>query len=188
MKTARFADVVAACGRPQNHLVFAAPEKDAALQSAVRAGRVMTIHQEHVGTHKDFGVVGFKPEPHAQFLVFPRSLKTFAEKRIVGIDFALLAESPALPRPTPRRAPAHRSAATRVEPRFKFPEPATPPPMSQSREKSRTAPAAPATAPAKRRAGDPLRRAVELAVRELKNGKAVAAYERLQAALRDNPD
>jgi hypothetical protein len=187
MQTARFAAVVARSGRPLIHLVFAAPEKDATLQSAVRAERVMTIHQEHVGTRKDYGRVGFHPEPHAQVLIFPRSLKPFAEKRIVGIDFSLVDEPAALPRPAPRRAPAPRPAATRVTPRFQFtaPPPKTTAPMRLPPPHPRTAPRAAAPA-AKSPAAAALRRAVKLAVQELKDGKAVAAYERLQAALRES--
>lgn len=120
MKTARFAAVVARSGQPLNHLVFAAPAQDAALQSAVRAHRVMTIHQEHVGTHKDYGLVGFHPAPHAQYLVFPRSLKSFAGKRIVGVNFELLAQPPVAARRMPR--PASPPVATRVIPRFKVPD------------------------------------------------------------------
>lgn len=185
MKTARFAAVVARSGQPLNHLVFAAPAQDAALQSAVRAHRVMTIHQEHVGTHKDYGLVGFHPAPHAQYLVFPRSLKSFAGKRIVGIDFNLVAEPPAIRRPAPRRAPAHRPAATRLRPRFTFSEPIPPhsaaPAPAPLRRRSASAP--PTSQPAPSSSDAALRRAVRLAVQELKDGRSVAAYERLQAAL-----
>ena len=40
----------------------------------------------------DFGVVGFKASKDARYLVFPKSLKRFANKRVVGIDWRLVRE------------------------------------------------------------------------------------------------
>jgi len=51
---------------------------------------VMTILKSESGT--DFGIVGFKQRKGATYLVFPKSLKRFAEKRIIGIDWALVRE------------------------------------------------------------------------------------------------
>ena len=51
----------------------------------------MTIHQAHRGQGADFGAVGLMKSRDAQIFVFPKSLKTFTGKRIVGIDYALLA-------------------------------------------------------------------------------------------------
>ncbi len=48
----------------------------------------MTILKSDSGT--DFGVVGFKERKGATYLAFPKSLKQFADKRVVGIDWALL--------------------------------------------------------------------------------------------------
>ncbi len=50
----------------------------------------MTIQKSESGT--DFGIAGFKEEKGASYLVFPRSLRRFADKRIVGIDWALVRE------------------------------------------------------------------------------------------------
>ena len=49
----------------------------------------MTVQKSEGG--RDFGVVDFKESKGATYLVFPKSLKRFAGKRIVGIDWALLA-------------------------------------------------------------------------------------------------
>jgi len=50
----------------------------------------MTILKSEGGT--DFGIVGFKQRKGATYLVFPKSLKRFADKRIVGIDWTLVHE------------------------------------------------------------------------------------------------
>ena len=50
----------------------------------------MTILKSESGT--DFGVVGFKASRDARYLVFPKSLKRFANKRIVGIDWTPVRE------------------------------------------------------------------------------------------------
>ncbi len=50
----------------------------------------MTILKSQSGT--DFGIVGFKQRKGATYLLFPKSLKHFAEKRIIGIDWALVRE------------------------------------------------------------------------------------------------
>jgi hypothetical protein len=49
----------------------------------------MTIRASESGT--DFGVVGFhKQKAAARYLAFPKSLKRFEGKRIIGIDWALV--------------------------------------------------------------------------------------------------
>jgi hypothetical protein len=52
MKTARFAAVVEAAGTPDTHLLLVSPEKDKALQAAIRTHRLMTVHQELVGNKR----------------------------------------------------------------------------------------------------------------------------------------
>ena len=61
MKTARFAAVVEAAGKPDTHLLLVSPEKDKALQAAIKTHRVMTVHQELVGNKADHGTFGFVP-------------------------------------------------------------------------------------------------------------------------------
>jgi len=50
----------------------------------------MTIQKSESGT--DFGLIGFKERKGATYLEFPKSLKRFAEKRIIGLDWALVRE------------------------------------------------------------------------------------------------
>ena len=50
----------------------------------------MTILNTDSGT--DFGIAGFKESKGATHLIFPKSLKQFVDKRVVGIDWALVRE------------------------------------------------------------------------------------------------
>ena len=88
MKTVRFAAVVAASGKPEIHLLLMEPGKDSQLQRAIKANQVMTIHQSAVGTKADYGTIGFE-KTLGQFLIFPKSLKRFEDRRVVGINFDL---------------------------------------------------------------------------------------------------
>ena len=48
----------------------------------------MTIQRSDAGT--EFGIVGFKERKGGSYLVFPKSLKRFEDKRIVGINWELV--------------------------------------------------------------------------------------------------
>jgi hypothetical protein len=90
VKTARFSRVVEKCGKPLVYTLWQKPAADRHLQSQIKKNRVMTILKSESGT--DFGIVGFKQRNGASYLLFPKSLKRFAEKRIIGIDWALVCE------------------------------------------------------------------------------------------------
>jgi len=90
IKTARFAQVVKDCGKPQVYTLWQKPSTDRHLQSQLKNKRVMTILKSESGT--DFGIVGLKESKEARYLIFPKSLKRFADKRIVGIDWSLVSE------------------------------------------------------------------------------------------------
>ncbi len=85
VKTARFADVVQKAGQPEVYTLWQKPAADRHFQSLLKNNRVMTIQQSESGT--DFGIVGFKEQKGANYLAFPKSLKRFADRRIVGIDW-----------------------------------------------------------------------------------------------------
>jgi hypothetical protein len=59
VKTARFAEIVKAAGKPDVHLLLTDLALDPVLQKAIKAGRVMTVHQTVTGQKPDFGTVGF---------------------------------------------------------------------------------------------------------------------------------
>ena len=88
VKTVRFTQVVETCGKPQVYTLWQKPSADRRLQSQLKNNRVMTILRSPTGT--DFGIVGFKENKEARYLIFPKSLKRFADKRIVGLDWALV--------------------------------------------------------------------------------------------------
>jgi hypothetical protein len=90
VKTARFAQVVEDCGKPQVYTLWQKPSTDRHLQSQLKNNRIMTILRSDSGT--DLGIVGFKESKEARYLIFPKSLKRFADKRIVGIDWILVRE------------------------------------------------------------------------------------------------
>jgi len=90
VKTARFTQVIERCGKPQVYTLWQKPSIDRHLQSQLKNNRVMTILKSQSGT--DFGIVGLNENKDARYLIFPKSLKRFAEKRIIGIDWALVRE------------------------------------------------------------------------------------------------
>ncbi|TMP92844.1 MAG: hypothetical protein E6L07_11350 [Verrucomicrobia bacterium] len=88
VKTARFTRVVEKAGEPEVYTLWQKPGADRHFQSQIKNNRVMTIQKSEGGT--DFGFVGFKERKGATYLVFPKSLKRFADKRIVGIDWTVV--------------------------------------------------------------------------------------------------
>ena len=88
VKTVRFADVVEKAGKPEPYTLWQKPGADRHFQSALKNHRVMTIQQSESGT--EFGIVGVKQSKLARYLVFPKSLKRFENKRIVGIKWDLV--------------------------------------------------------------------------------------------------
>ena len=90
IKTARFSQIIESCGKPEVYTLWQKPSADRRLEGQIKKTRVMTILKSESGT--DFGIVGFKESREARYLIFPKSLKRFAERRIIGIDWALVRE------------------------------------------------------------------------------------------------
>ena len=88
VKTARFAQVVEKTGKPKVYTLWQKPAQDRHLQSEIKNNRVMTIQKSEAGS--EFGIVGFKEKKGASYLIFPKSLKRFENKRIVGINWDLI--------------------------------------------------------------------------------------------------
>lgn len=87
-KIARFASVVEKCGPPEVYTLWQAPKKDRRLQSQIGQAHIMTIQPSGPGA--DFGCVGFIERKGAIYLEFPKSLKRFTDRRIVGIKWELV--------------------------------------------------------------------------------------------------
>jgi len=166
VKTVRFTKVVEKSGEPEPHLVLTAPDQDPVLRNGIKEHRVMTVHQESVGHKADRGAVGFDPGINRQFLVFPKSLRTFEGKEVVGIKYDLIkakdvpkaqrAARPKLPQPK-KHQPGRPKAAPRHEP---------------AKERAKEQETELSVAEIKRR--------VRRAMNALEEGKAVAAFNLLK--------
>jgi len=179
VKTARFSNVVEKFGEPEAYLLLMDPAKDQTFQAAVKSQRVMTVLQEVVGTKTDHGEVGYKPGRSRQFLVFPKSLRGFAARTVVGIKYELLGSREV---PNRERAPAPRppkkpkpKAASKV--RREKPEPPAmrkvvafqPAPEDDEEDEEIAA----------------LKKQVRRAMAVLEEGKAVAAFNLLKRIVND---
>jgi hypothetical protein len=87
-ETARFSKVVEKYGKPQVYTLWQRPAADRHFQAQMKKNRVMTVLKSETG--RDFGIAGFKKNKEARYLIFPKSLKRFAETRIIGVDWALV--------------------------------------------------------------------------------------------------
>ena len=179
MSTVRFAQVVAQAGQPEPYTLWAEPKKDADFQKMLKHDRVMTVHQETAGAKKDYGEIGYTGDKSASLLVFPKSLRAFAGKRVIGVKYDLLEpvktapprKETASPKPAPRRK-AERPETAAAPPKLRVfvpgedePQPRSPAPADASREVER------------------LRGEMRKAIKALAQGKDVAAYQLLERAL-----
>ena len=206
-KTVRFAQIVERSGQPQVHTLWLPPEKDPELKRAQKAHRVMTV-MPGGGGKTDVGFIGFDPAhpKNGQFLIFPKSLKAFEGARVVGIKFDLVAQ-PKLAKATalknaavPVRQSARRTSPPSADPAGKRRRRRTtndddkivsfgPPPAASYRPPAQLPRSiAPSTVAAKATRHRPaatrtLIREVRAAMKELKTGKSVAAYQRLERAV-----
>jgi len=88
VKTVRFLEVVEQAGKPEPYTLWQKPTADKHFQSALKNHRVMTVQPSESGS--EFGLVGFKQSKAARYLLFPKSLKRFDGKRVVGIKWDLV--------------------------------------------------------------------------------------------------
>jgi hypothetical protein len=122
VKAVRFTEVVKAAGKPDVHLLLTEPALDPVLQKAVKAHRVMTVHQTAVGNKADHGIVGLVEGVKGQLLIFPKSLRAFESSQVVGIKYDLLKRDLPSGRstlPKPRR-PASKKSSPRKPPAAKI--------------------------------------------------------------------
>jgi hypothetical protein len=181
MSTIRFSKVVEAAGNPIVHVLWVSPDKDPILKKAIDGERVMTVHQGLPNGKADFGTVGFEKGVSGQTLIFPKSLKGFADKQVTGVKYDLFewptvpknqqvdkvvppkrpakgkskqAEVPAVSKPS---VVAERPAATVI----KFPDPEDDDVSEPNAEV------------------EELKKQVRLAIQALEDGKQVAAFKLL---------
>jgi hypothetical protein len=91
-KTLRFQDLVAKAGRPQAVTLWTDPGSDPSFTRAIKENRVLTLIQPRRTKHKEYGIVGFHEDPHASYLMFPRSLPENGDLRVIGIKYDLVDE------------------------------------------------------------------------------------------------
>jgi hypothetical protein len=89
-KTIRFSQIVEKYGKPNVHVLWQKPAADRHFQTQLKNNRVMTVQKSESGT--DFGMIGFKEKKGARYLIFPKSLKQFTDKRVIGVDWTLVRE------------------------------------------------------------------------------------------------
>jgi hypothetical protein len=187
MKSVRFTQVVEKSGKPEVYFRFGPLEKDPGLQRAVKQKRVMTVHREPRGQRKDYGRVGLHEDPHAQILIFPKSLASFAGKHVIAINYDLVPEEMVAMRPDAegegwkprRRKDAKESAKPRTEAE-PGPEQAAVVARSEPERKSPRRRAVPSRKEPGAADAAKILREVRAALRELKGGRTVAAYQRLE--------
>lgn len=176
MKTVRFTEVVKKSGAPEAYTLWTAPKEDAHFQKAVRENRVLSVHQETVGTKADYGEVGEHHDGPTQLLIFPKSLRTFAGRRVVGVKYDLLEES-GEPEPAPQAAPAKPKAKART-PKPKRPKAAPKKPAPAKEEP-------PPPAAKKEPDAKELMRGIKRALRLLDQGRQLPAYRVLEELLEE---
>ncbi len=206
----RFSQVVAAAGEPAPHAFWVPPEKDAEFQRALKAHRVMTVAPRARGK-ADVGRVGFetKGAQQGQVLLFPKSLKRFEGAEIVGVKFELVEQPETVAARTelrrttaktkrakkPSSVPAKAGATSGAVPAKAGATSGAV--LSDSAGESKGArrqtsePSAPRSRERKTPDGgstgskdyDRLAQDVRAALSELRDGKAVAAYQRLERAI-----
>ncbi len=110
--TVRFSEVVKVIGKPEVYLPLSDPKRDRNFMRAVREERVLSLKQEPTGTKRDFGTVGYLPERHVSYLIFPKTLSAFSGQRVIGIKYDTLSEASLS---TPKANPATSSQSTKVK-------------------------------------------------------------------------
>jgi hypothetical protein len=146
----------------------------------------MTVHTG-TGAQTDFGAIGYADDPQAQVLIFPRSLKAFEGRKVVGIKYDLLHAEKEFPHPKhpvqARKATAKKSdkkaeaSSKRTAQKSKPPAPTE---KSVSKGKVLKFPAQEEKEPEE---DSELKAAVRRALKALEDGKQVAAFHILQRAL-----
>lgn len=182
MSTVRFTQVVKKSGKPEVYLLLSKDDKT--FQDALRHDRILSLVGGVDGAKTEYGVVGYDAKRRGQLLLFPRSLKSFADSRVVGIKFDLFSEPTGhdLPvrdrsiKPAQRRpAKSHHEKDTPVAPEK---------PRTEDKHKSKKVipfPRAKAAPPAKKKLNlEQMEDKARQALRALEKNNPVAAYKLLR--------
>ena len=183
MKTARFTNVVNTCGEPEAHLLLTDPARDHAFQAALKANRVMTVFQAAHGNKADHGEIGYQPGQGRQFLIFPKSLRSFTDRTVVGIRYDLLEADEVEAEPPAPAAKTKKAAKPKpkARPKAKTKPKVKPKPPAKTKHAAKIIPFEP---PADEDDTDPevmkVKQQVRRAMKLLEDGKQVAAFNLLK--------
>jgi hypothetical protein len=148
------------------------PKKDKSFQSALKENRVMTVHQNATGSKADSGEVGYAKAGAGEILIFPKSLKRFEGKKVIGIKYDLLKEPSGDDSPKPKK-PAKPVAKKKTQEPKNLIHLFTPP-----KEKASVTPAI--QAPATSKEVKYLKQQIRAAIDALENDRHVTAYKILK--------
>ena len=188
MASVRFSKVVQKCGKPEVYLLMS--ETDPEFHKALEADKIMSLSDESHGSGTEYGTVGYDKKRHGQLLLFPKSLKTFTDAKIVGIKYDLFAEDHG--NDEEKKSPSSGKKVKKTK--IRKPEPSAKPAARKAAKKKKAEPKPAAKKlipfPAKREEdddedADDLKASVRQALRALEKGNSVAAYNILKRIIPD---
>jgi NADPH-dependent glutamate synthase beta subunit-like oxidoreductase len=186
--TIRFSKLVETAGKPSNHLLWSDPAKDQILQNAIRGQRVLTVRQRPVDAKTDYGTVGYEKGVPGQILIFPKSIKQFADKRVIGVKYDLLEWPTANENRSARRTIPAKRSTKKIQKESPLPVVAPRPTDSEEPVNARVVkfpePEAGEKAGTDAEIED-LKNKVRQAIKLLEEGKQVAAFNLLRQAVPD---
>jgi hypothetical protein len=189
MKSIRFSQVVEKSGKPEVYLLMS--ENDPDFHKALEAGKIMSLSGESHGSGTEFGTIGYDKKRHGPLLLFPQSLKSFAEARIIGIKYDLFAEDSG--GDEKEASPSRTKEKKKVKEKQSKPASSSNPVIKKPAKQKRTEPKRAQRVipfPAKKEEHDEdddndLQAFVRQAMRSLEKGNAVAAYNILKRVIPD---
>jgi hypothetical protein len=181
MKSVRFSKVVEKSGRPEVYLLMS--ETDPEFHKALDAGKIMSLSDDSHGAGTEYGKVGYDKKRRGQLLLFPKSLKSFADAKIIGIKYDLFAE-PDGQEPSRTKEPKKSKSKTRKA-SAKLPKRETK--KKQVEPKPKTEKVIPFQVEEEEQDDDHdhLKAFVRQAMRALEKGNSVAAYNILKRVIPD---
>ena len=112
MKIVRFSKVVEKCGQPEVYLLMS--ETDPDFQKALQADKIMSLSDDSHGAGTESGTVGYARKRKGQLLLFPKTLKTFENMKVVGIKYDLFAGDE-INEPAPNKKATARKSAKKAK-------------------------------------------------------------------------
>ncbi len=195
--TVRFSEVVKVAGQPEPYTLWQAPEENGAFGKALREHRVMTI-RGGAGSQTDYGEIGYTKDRTSQLLLFPKSLKAFEGKRVVGIKYDLLGSAPdkkqpeaQAPRKPRKEAPSSSPTPAPVAEEKRTPTAVEPKKMIQFPNSPRSAPPKPAPPTQRQDRSKPddaitvMKKGIQEALNALSQDRSVTVYKILEKLLKD---